>query len=84
MEWTGMQNLEDNAPNIAIPSPQCTNRVKENFLQTVIGHFVDKFVFPELDIEKNWKKEQEKAGRNQGSQIHSVSYTVLKQGKLYN
>ena len=78
-----MQNLEDNAPNIAIPSPQCTNRVKENFIKTVIGSFVDKFVFPELDIERNWKKEQEKAG-DQGSQLHSVTYTVLKQGKLYN
>ena len=85
MQWTGLENLNDNPPNIMIPSPQCTNRVKENFLTTVIGKFVDEFVLPELDIERNWKKEvqQKKPGCDEGSQCHGVTYAVYLDNAKY-
>ena len=73
-----MKNLKENPPDITIPSAQCNNRVKENFLTTVIGNFVVEFVLPELDIERNWKKER-KAGCDQRSQSPAVTYAVFRQ-----
>jgi hypothetical protein len=52
MEWAGFDAVEGNPTKITIPHPKATNAIKKNFMDSVIGHFVDKFVLPELDSEK--------------------------------
>ena len=52
MEWAGLDAMDGNPTEITIPHLKATNAIKKNFIDLVIGNFVDKFVLPELDAEK--------------------------------
>ncbi len=52
MEWAGLNDVEGKPTNITIPHANTTLAVKKEFMESVIGNFVDEFILPELNAEK--------------------------------
>ena len=57
MTWAGFKSLNDISPqNIKLPRPDSAKEEKKEYLEKVVGKFVDEYVMVELDAEKVIRK----------------------------
>ena len=60
MSWAGLDSLDGLTPTkITLPDEKASNKMKTEFIEEVIGKFVEEFAFVEFDIEKAWREQQE-------------------------
>ena len=60
MSWAGLDSLNGLTPTkITLVDEKASNEMKTEFVEEVIGKFVEEFAFVEFDIEKAWREQQE-------------------------
>ena len=60
MSWAGLDSLNGLTPTkITLVDEKASNEMKTEFIEEVIGKFVEEFAFVEFDIEKAWREQQE-------------------------
>ena len=60
MSWAGLDSLDGLTPTkITLIDEKASNEMKTEFIEEVIGKFVEEFAFVEFDIEKGWREQQE-------------------------
>lgn len=59
MEWAGMESTDGKPANIQVPALHASHESKIKFVNETIGTFVDEYVFPEFDVEKAWRLQQQ-------------------------
>ena len=64
MEWAGLNDMEGKPTNITIPHTNTTLAVKKEFMECVIGNFVDEYILPELNAEKALHPRQSATGKS--------------------
>ena len=56
MSWAGLDSLDGVTPTkITLVDEKASNEMKTEFIEEVIGKFVEQFAFVEFDIEKAWR-----------------------------
>ena len=68
MEWAGMESIDGKAEKIKVPTQHAFRENKTKFVNETIGTFVDEYVFPEFDVEKMWRLQQEQKAQQKNSQ----------------
>ena len=58
MKFAGLESLEDTPSKIELPPDDADNDLKAEFLNDIIGKFVDKYVMVEFADEKLWQAKQ--------------------------
>ncbi|XP_015766493.1 PREDICTED: uncharacterized protein LOC107345296 isoform X5 [Acropora digitifera] len=79
--WAGLEELDGVAVNLPkLPKNSNTTEVKEEYLFTQIGKFVDEFVLVEFDVERAWMEARNESGRTSsglpGSQANPLAETT--------
>ena len=60
LSWAGLDSLDGLTPTkITLVDEKASNEMKTEFIEEVIGKFVEEFAFVEFDIEKAWREQQE-------------------------
>ena len=61
--WAGLEELDGVPVNVPkLPKNSDTTEVKEEYLFTHIGKFVDEFVLVEIDVERAWMEARSESG----------------------
>ena len=61
--WAGLEELDGVPVNLPkLPKNSDTTEVKEEYLFTQIGKFVDEFVLVEFDVERAWMEARNESG----------------------
>lgn len=61
--WAGVEELDGVPINLPkLPKTSDTTEVKEEYLFTQIGKFVDEFVLVEFDVERTWMEARNESG----------------------
>lgn len=61
--WAGLEELDGVPVNLPkLPKNSDTTEVKEEYLFTEIGKFVDEFVLVEFDVERAWMEAKNESG----------------------
>jgi hypothetical protein len=75
MEWADLDDMDGKPSNITIPHANTTKAIKKQFMESVIGNFVDEFILPDLDAEKALS--QKKSRRQTTTGKISIFYSSM-------
>lgn len=74
MEWAGLDSFHSTPTKLRTPSLKSSKESKLAFMNDKLGLFVEEYVFPELNIEKASRLQQEQKRQSQQQQQQQHSY----------
>ena len=74
MEWAGLVDMDGKPSKITIPHANTNLATKKQFMESVIGNFVDKYILQDLNAEKtlNLKRQSHVTGINTNMHAYSL------------
>lgn len=63
MEWAGLDSLKSVPQKIKVLKPSSSEEEKRQYLNDVIGAFVDEYIMVECDVDKEIRTQHEQAAK---------------------